>query len=161
MMADIQLPTVSRTGYMVQFETRSELTETASGFLVRTVTDSNNCLIDVIFELNRSQYESLRASYNNWVNDPYSYTQAGDSIYCRLIIDTHKAINYKCRFIPDSLVLQSVNGLRYNVACSLEVVTKTVTGANDDAYLSACETYGIDSDEAESALETIITELEG
>lgn len=159
-MTDIQLPTVISNGYIVKLESRCELLETVSGYLLRSISDSNNCLADVQFKLNGMQYEQFRSKYNDWVNDPHSYTEAADSLYCKLIIDTYKAINYKCRFVPETINLVSVNGNTFSVSCSLEVVTVTVTESLDDDYLDKCNTFGIESDQAKTALAAIVSELE-
>lgn len=75
-------------------------------------------MIDCQFTLTPEKFQYLRAFYN--------YTDQGASDFLMdLIVDSHTLREYQVRFRPGSWKLSNVEGLRFRVKVSLDVVSNT------------------------------------
>lgn len=84
----------------------------------RTESLDVDSLVDCQFSLNPSSFQYLRAFYN------YA-DQGADDFLIDLVIDEHTPREYQARFRPGTWKLSDVQGYRFRVRLSLDVVANT------------------------------------
>ncbi len=152
-LAKLQL-LASKAGYAVAESSDAILSAKVGAGLPRQRLDFKNApqRVNVSFKLDPGQYRYWRAFWRNGVffgSLPFLID---------LIIDDYELAEYEAMFVPGSVQLADVSGLRYQISAVLDVKPNAGDESYDAGLVMIYEEYGEEGDEIINLLAEVVNE---
>jgi len=95
----------------------------------RRASKNNWSSVSCAFKFDELGYQYVQAFYRIWQRSP------SKPFLVEMFLDDSEVQDYECLFVPDSVKLNSKNGLIYNVSIQFSVKPMKVNEAADDAIV--------------------------